>query len=342
MTLKLLSLFSGLGAFEKALENLDINYDLVNYCEIDERIALAYSILHDESIEKNLGDIKKVNPEEIPDFDLMTYGFPCKSISLMGKKEGFKKGSNTKSSMLWEAMKIAEEKKPKYMLAENVPNLIHGFKDDFGKWIDYLEDLGYRSYWKVLKAKNFGLPQGRERIFILSIREDLDIKYEFPDKENFAKLRDYLMDESEVDKKYYINKDLFIQTESVRRVGCTIDVVGELDKSGFDSVKKIYNIEGIAPTITTSNKPKILITDEFYKLVLEEDDYIIRKMTPAECLNVQGFDFDDYYKIKEGLEKELYGGRDRTDSVIYTMAGNTIPVTVLEGIFDNLVEVSNE
>lgn len=334
---KILSLFSGIGAFEKALENIDIEYDLVNYCEVEERIAYSYSVVHEEDIEKNLGDIRKVNPKDIPDFDLMTYGFPCTDISLMGKKRGFDKGSNTKSSLLWEAMDIAKEKRPKYMLAENVPNLVYGFRDDFGKWFDFLSrELGYRNYWKVLNARDYGLPQGRERVFIMSIREDLDVNFKFPDRRDYVKLDDFLLNENEVVDKYYIDKDLFIQTDDVKRVGCDIDVVGKLDKSGFESGKKVYNPEGIAPTITTSNKPKIIRTDKYYSPVLKKDDYILRKMTPAECLRVQGFEYKDYYLVKKELEKEYYNKRDRTDSIIYTMAGNTIPVKVLEVIFKNL------
>jgi DNA (cytosine-5)-methyltransferase 1 len=174
-------LFSGLGAFEKALANIGIKFDVVGYSEIDKYAAKAYSLLHSVSEDLNIGDIVNVDELQLPDFDLMTYGFPCQDISTAGRQQGFKEGSETRSSLLWEAMRVARHKKPKFMIAENVKNLIgKKFEEDFDKWIQELNELGYRTYYKVLNAKNFGIPHNRERVFIVSVRKDVDMNFDFP------------------------------------------------------------------------------------------------------------------------------------------------------------------
>jgi len=203
--IKLLSLFSGIGAFEKALKNLDIDYDLVNFCEIDQFAIKSYCMIHDESPDKNLGDITKVDIEKIPEFDLMTYGFPCVDISVAGRKQGFEKDSNTRSSLLWTAMEIARTHKPKYMIAENVRNILSDkFKYDFLEWQKYLAEIGYKSYYSILNAKDYGIPQNRERVFVVSIRDDIEEYYQFPETVPLKiRLKDLL--DQEVDEKYYLS-----------------------------------------------------------------------------------------------------------------------------------------
>ena len=108
--IKLLSLFSGIGAFEKALTNIKQGYEIINYCEIDKFASYAYSVLHNVSEELNLGDVSKVNTKNIKDFDLLTYGFPCQDISIAGKMKGIVKGE-TRSGLLYEALRIIQDKK---------------------------------------------------------------------------------------------------------------------------------------------------------------------------------------------------------------------------------------
>jgi len=208
--LKILSLFSGIGAFEKALERLDIDYELVNYCEIDKYASRAYSLIHNTSEDLNLGDITKVDEKTLPDFDLMTWGFPCTSISQAGKQEGFidKDGKQTKSGLYYEGIRILQEKKPKYSIIENVKALTQKkFKTEFEQILTDLESAGYNTYWKVLNSKDYGVPQNRERIFIISVRKDIDnCNFKFPEGfDNSIRLKDLL--EDEVDEKYYISQD---------------------------------------------------------------------------------------------------------------------------------------
>ena len=155
----------------------------------------------------NLGSIVGLNPEDVPDCDLFTYSFPCQAISLAGKQDGLEKGSGTSSSLLWECQKIIEAKKPKYLMMENVKNLVgKKFKSFFDEWVAYLDEQGYNTYWKVMNAKDYGVPQNRERVFAISVLKDYDIGYDFPKEfplEN--RLKDLL--ETSVDKKFYISQD---------------------------------------------------------------------------------------------------------------------------------------
>lgn len=207
--IRLLSLFSGIGAFESALDRLGIRYDLVNYCEIDKYASKSYSAIHGVSEDKNLWDVTTVDTSKLPkNIDLITYGFPCQDISIAGKLRGFEhEGERTRSGLFFEALRIIEDTKPKYAIAENVKNLVgKRFKNEFEIVLRSLEEAGYNNYWKVLNAKDYGVAQNRERVFIVSIRKDIDRGYEFPETIPLVKtMKDYL--EDEVDEKYYMNNE---------------------------------------------------------------------------------------------------------------------------------------
>lgn len=205
--MKILSLFSGIGAFEKALERLNINYELVNYCEIDKYASKSYAAIHNVSEDKNLGDITKVDTSKLPkDIDLISHGSPCQDFSLAGLQAGGEKGSGTRSSLLYETVRIVADTKPKVVLWENVKNVLSKkHKHVFDNYIYEMDLLGYSSYYQVLNAKDFGVPQNRERVFIVSIRKDLDTgTFEFP-KPFELKLRLKDMLEPEVDEKYFLS-----------------------------------------------------------------------------------------------------------------------------------------
>lgn len=205
--MKVLSLFSGIGAFERALENVGITVDLVNYCEIDKYASKAYSLIHNVPESLNLGDIKTIDTSILPnDIDLITYGFPCQDISLAGKQKGFEhEGEVTRSGLFFEALRIIEDTKPKFAIAENVKNLTSKrFAKEFQIVLNSLESAGYSNYWKVLNAKDYGIPQNRERVFIISIRKDIDKGLKFPEPFPLElRLKDML--EDNVDEKYYLS-----------------------------------------------------------------------------------------------------------------------------------------
>ena len=183
--MKVLSLFSGIGAFEKALKNLEIPFELVGFSEIDKYAVKSYCAIHNVSDALNLGDITKVDTKTLPEnIDLITYGFPCQDISLAGKQQGLfnEDGTKTRSGLFFEALRIIEDVKPKIAIAENVKNLTSKkFNAQFQIVLQSLEDAGYNNYWAVLNLKDFGIPQNRERVFIVSIRKDVDTGcFEFP------------------------------------------------------------------------------------------------------------------------------------------------------------------
>lgn len=162
-------------------------------------------------LSRNLGDISKLEHLDYADF--WTYSFPCQSVSVSGKQEGIIKGK-TRSGLLYEVQRLLEKADkmlalPKYLMLENVKNLVgKKFKPQFDEWVAWLDELGYNTYWKVLNAKDYGVPQNRERVFAISIRKDIDDgKFEFPQPfDNGVRLKDVL--EDNVDEKYYLSKDI--------------------------------------------------------------------------------------------------------------------------------------
>lgn len=264
--LKLFSLFSGIGGPEKALKRLGIQYELVGYSEIDKYASKSYSAVHDEPEIKNYWDITKIDEKRIPDFDLMTWGFPCQDISIAGKQAGVHKG--TRSGLYYEGLRILKEKKPKYSIIENVKALVSKkFKDTFESILNDLEEAGYNNYWQVLNAKDYGIPQNRERVFIISIRKDIDQQYEFPKKEPLKiKLKDLL--ETEVEEKYYLS-DRMIKTFS--------DMT---NRNGYIRGKcfKPHNLDDdrLANTIKTTagSRPEDNYVGKKYNEFIEENGYI--------------------------------------------------------------------
>lgn len=271
--LRLIELFAGIGSQTQALTNIGIAHRVVAISEIDKYAIQSYEAMHGKA--NNLGDIRKI--EELPDADLWTYSFPCQDISVAGKGAGIKEG--TRSGLLFEVerlLRVASEKEtlPKYLLLENVKNLVSKkFKADFDKWLDFLSELGYTNYWKVLNAKDYGIPQNRERVFCVSIRG----KYEpfvFPKPKKLTiRLRD-MIDEM-VEEKFYLKENTIrsilrstfnSRRDSIRpgdglantllardwrgpqcvQVG---EVVGEKWDKMHDISKRVYEPDGIAPTV---------------------------------------------------------------------------------------------
>lgn len=206
--LKVIELFAGIGAQAQALKESGIEHEIVGISEIDKYANKVYETLHGKI--NNLGDITKI--DKIPQADLWTYSFPCTDISISGKMKGFDKGSNTNSSLLWEVQRLLEVSKehnelPRFLLMENVKNIVSKrFLPLFQEWIDYLSSLGYKSFYKILNAKDYDVPQNRERCFMLSIR-NYNGEFIFPEKEELkVKLGDLL--ENDVEEKYYLSDKL--------------------------------------------------------------------------------------------------------------------------------------
>ena len=197
--MKVLELFGGIGACSKALERLGIDYEIADYVEIDKYAVKSFNAIHNTNFEPQ--DICEWDKDI--EVDLIMHGSPCQDFSLAGKQAGGDKDSGTRSSLMYETIRIVKKLKPKYVIWENVKNLLSKkHRHNFDAYLETMEQLGYTNYYQVLNAKDYGIPQNRERVFTISILGNK--KYEFPVKEELKlKLKDML--EDEVDEKYYLS-----------------------------------------------------------------------------------------------------------------------------------------
>jgi len=209
-SIKILELFGGIGACSKAFERLGIEYEIADYVEIDKYAVKSFNAMHDSNFE----------PQDICDWDkdmrvdLIMHGSPCQDFSIAGKHAGGDKGSGTRSSLMYETIRIVEKLKPKYVIWENVKNIISKkHKHNFDNYIERMKELGYKNYYQVLNAKDYGIPQNRERVFTISIRNDIDKDFNFPKEEELnIKLKDLL--DNDVDEKYYLSDQLNSKIQS--------------------------------------------------------------------------------------------------------------------------------
>ena len=223
--LRLFEICAGYGSQALALNRLreiypDFDYELVGWAEFDpeedanpdinkQPAVIAHKVLHPDSADKNWGDITKIRWQDLPDFDLLSYSTPCQSISQAGLQHGFTEGSGTRSSIIWNVRDCVKAKRPKFLMLENVKAMVSSkYVGLFNVWQRELEKLGYANFGQVLNAKDFGVPQNRERIFLISIRiDDTDPKYFFPEPRPLEVcLADVL--EEEVDEKYFLSDEM--------------------------------------------------------------------------------------------------------------------------------------
>lgn len=346
--IKVNELFSGIGAFRKSLINLNIPHEIVGISEIDKYAIKSYEAIYGKT--RNYGDISKI--DKLDYADLWTYGFPCQDISVAGLQQGIIK-NETRSGLLFEVRRLLvnsalDDELPKYLIMENVKNLVgKKFKADFDKWLNWLEGIGYKNYWKVLNAKDYEVPQNRERVFVISIHKSIENKFEFPKPIKLElMLRDFL--EEEVEEKFYItdgqlermkntnfNQNSYnsrvCENESISRTLCARDwkdptcvKIGDLRdgkwEKNLESNKRVYSVNGVSPTLTTcggGNTGAKIYTDT----------ELVRKMTPKEYWRLMGFDDEDFEKVE----------RVCSNTQLYKQAGNSIVVNVLEAILKNLL-----
>jgi DNA (cytosine-5)-methyltransferase 1 len=259
-TIRLFEAFAGYGSQLMSLRRLEkeftdkIKIVPVGISEIDPHAIKSYQAVHGDVT--NYGDISKIDWSMVPDFDLFTYSSPCQDFSNAGKQSGGEEGSGTRSSLLWECRRAILAKKPKYLLMENVAALVQAkFIKLFNKWQLELESYGYKNFAKVLNAKNYNVPQNRERIFMVSILDE-NAKFEFPQPTPLTrKLKDVL--EKDVDERYYLSEE--------RLQGLKISTQKEKDAGrGFAFKPKNENDE-LANSITTAAGGRK--TDNFIKTV---------------------------------------------------------------------------
>ena len=257
-SIKLLSLFSGIGSPEQALKNIGVDYELVGFSEVNKFAIKSYCKVHNVSEDLSLGDITNIDISSLPtDIDLITHGSPCQDFSIAGHQKGGDKGTGTRSSLMWNTVDIVEYCRPKVALWENVKNLLSKkHRHNFDRYLEIMEQMGYNSYYQVLNAKDYGIPQNRERVFTVSIRKDIDKGYVFPEPQELTlRLKDML--EDEVDEKYYISickmqqliKNIDGKLDLNKQVIGTCHKKNDLSHSTRDIV---YNAEKNAPTLNAT------------------------------------------------------------------------------------------
>ena len=203
--LRVFTAFSGYDSQCLALDRIGIEYELVGFSEIDKYAIKAHNALFPQWADRNYGDISKIDWSQVPDFDLFTYSSPCQDYSQAGLQRGGAEGSGTRSSLLWECRRAIEAKRPKYCLQENVAALVsQKFIKEFNRWQSILDGFGYTSFAKVLNAKDYGVPQNRERIFMVSILGGGQFRFPAPVPLT-RKVKDLL--EEEVDERYYVDDE---------------------------------------------------------------------------------------------------------------------------------------
>ena len=271
--LRLIELFAGIGSQTQALKNVGVPHTVVAISEIDKNAIKSYTALHGETV--NLGDIREIR--ELPEADFWTYSFPCQDISVAGHGAGIKEA--TRSGLLLEVerlLKVAAEKGtlPKYLLLENVKNLVgKKFKADFDSWLSFLSSLGYTNYWQVLNAKDYGIPQHRERVFCVSIRGE-HTAFVFPEKRELTlRLKDMI--DEHVDERYYLKESTIrsivtskfnSRRDSIRRPSdyayclrardcyepqCVQigEVVGDKWEKMHEMSRRVFQPDGLSPTV---------------------------------------------------------------------------------------------
>jgi DNA (cytosine-5-)-methyltransferase len=321
---KSIDLFAGIGGirlgFDKVFRE---NIETVFVSELDEKAKETYRANFKDKFDIN-GDITKIKEIEIPEHDILLAGFPCQAFSLAGLKKGFE---DARGTLFFDVARIAEYHKPKVVFCENVKNLVNHDRGKTFKVITrILENLGYKVYEKVLNSKNFGVPQNRERIYIVAFREDIDSSdFSFPEKTDNNKVISDIMEEKEVSPKYYLSN---VYLDSLMRHKQRHESKG----NGFGY--EIKKLNGIANTLVCGGmgRERNLIVDERLTDFIpvthikgEINRKYIRKMTPREWARLQGF--PDSFKFVVA------------DTHLYKQFGNSVTVSVIEEIAKNIKEV---
>lgn len=354
--LKVASLFSGIGGFEQGFKTSKMQYDLVFASEIDKYATQTFS--YNFPITNMVGDIKQVDEKTIPDHDLLCGGFPCQSFSVAGKQKGF---NDIRGTLFFDIIRIIKEKQPKYILLENVKNLIsHDDGNTIKTILKNISDCNYTFDFTIINSNEAGVPQSRERTYIVGILNGNVEEFENDIRnnkvsnikkwanENHLKTMNFFNSikmknsticikdilEENVDKKYYLNsskvKDYIFnysqnttepQKKILKEFTLPRDVHNDLDRQ-----RRVYSIYGISPTLLArSDSPKIIFKDN--------TEYQIRKLTPLETLRVQGFSKD----FTDNVQK--YG---MSDTQLYKQSGNAVSPPVISEIINNLMDYINE
>ena len=344
--IRLIELFAGYGSQAMALKRLGVDFEHYRVVEFDKFAIKSYNAVHNTNFD--VTDIRDIKGEdlgivELDKYDyLMTYSFPCTDLSIAGKMQGMSKNSGTRSGLLWEVERLLRESEnlPQFLVMENVPQ-VHCEDNikDFGEWISFLDSLGYVSKWQDLNSRDYGIPQNRERCFMVSYLNK-DLKFAFPDGISLNKNSKDIL-EKNVKDKYFLNDDklakkikaFVIDTQDLNKIIIRANTeLGyyELYNGGVVDLSypkskgrrgRVISNGLISSTITaTGNADKMVMYKSIYQ------DIKIRKLTPLECFRFMDVSDEDALKML----------LVNSEAQCYKQAGNSIVVAVLEAIFKNM------
>lgn len=308
-----IDLFAGIGGFRKSLEYYGAK--CVFSSEIDEHACKTYKANYGET---PYGDITKISNEQIPAHDILCAGFPCQAFSISGKQLGFE---DARGTLFFEIARIVNHHKPKILLLENVKNLVrHNNSMTFKHICNVLNDLGYTIYYKILNAGDFGVPQNRERVYIVCFRKDLDVNcFKFPEgTKKHTYLKDILLPDDETNQYVIQRDDIVIWDKEITECQPKPIRIGTINKGGQG--ERVYSPYGHAITLSAYGGGAGAKTGAY--LINGR----VRKLAPRECCLVQGFPAD--FKIPV------------SDSQAYKQFGNSVAIPVLNAILDCIVNLS--
>lgn len=372
--IRLIELFAGYGSQALALEFLNVNFEHYKVCEFDKYAIETYNAFHNTNFATSDITQLKAKDLEINNTDqytyVMTYSFPCTDLSLAGKRMGMEKGSGTRSGLLWEVERLLNEldnNLPQILLMENVPQVIkaNGWK----QWQAYLESKGYSNYCEILNAKDFGIPQNRERCFMISILGNYN--YHFPQKIKLNYLLRNLL-ENEVDEKYYLSEEKIKQISNWK---AQQDPLKDIDKEkkicptltarrageegnympSNHNASRIVDDNGIAPTVMENHGTvtAVCIGGFGNKCNKDKQYHMQNRVYDNKIATANTSSFQPYYyhnlRIRKLTPNECYklmGVPSRincrtkvSSSQQYKQAGNSIVTTVLMAIFGELLGI---
>lgn len=305
-----IDLFAGIGGFRIALESHGGN--CVFSSEWDENSQMTYANNFGEIPH---GDITQINEKDIPRHNILCAGFPCQAFSISGKRKGF---DDTRGTLFFDVARIAKRLQPDVLFLENVKNFV---RHDGGKTIqvvkDTLDEIGYDHFLKVLRSSDYGVPQARERVYIIAFRKDLKIKdFKFPDPVDKIKTVEDILETVNVTSEVFINRpDIKIKKPDAVPVDPKRPLqIGQINNGGQG--ERIYSPKAAGVTLSAYGGGAASKTGAY--LV----DGKIRKLTPRECARMQGFPED--YEIPESR------------NVAYKQFGDSVSVPVLRLIFNSI------
>lgn len=333
--IRLIELFAGVGSQAKALTNIGIDFEHWRICEFNENSIRSYNAIHDTDFVTS--DITKISALDLGISDtntftyLLTYSFPCQDLSNTGKRQGMAKGDNTRSGLLWEVERLLNEctELPQVLLMENVPQ-VHSPQNikHFEQWLTFLKSKGYSNYWKDLCAKDYGIPQGRNRCFMVSVLGDFTYDFPKPAPLNVA-LGDLL--ECKVDDSYYLTGVANPRGTPLQQLVCSkalnLTVPYEMIDFSFSNSRLKEIEQGYIKSRNKGDlKVSCTLTTSSSNFAIHLPSGAFRVLTPRECWRLMGFDDDDFEAAATVCnEKQLY-----------EQAGNSIVVNVLMAIFSEL------